>query len=87
MKSICSISLFHLISGELDLALLGKGGCRGAGWQEGGWPKVKGFLSIDECGAKCVGTRGCTAFHTGKTFLDHSLDATWINNPTSSCNV
>jgi len=52
------------IDGELDLALLGKGGCRGAGWQENGWPKVKGFLSIDECGAKCVGTRGCTAFHT-----------------------
>ena len=25
---------------------------------------MKGFLSIDECGAKCVGTRGCTAFHT-----------------------
>lgn len=25
--------------------------------------QVKGFLSVDDCGRSCVGTRGCTAFH------------------------
>ena len=30
-------------SGEIDLALLGKGGCRGGGWAEPGWPKVNLF--------------------------------------------
>ena len=31
------------LEGDIDVALLGKGGCRGGGWQEGGWPKVKGI--------------------------------------------
>jgi len=53
------------LEGDVDVALLGKGGCRGANWQEGGWPKVKGFLSVGECGRLCVATAGCTAFHAG----------------------
>jgi hypothetical protein len=28
------------LEGEVDVALLGKGGCRGRGWQENGWPQV-----------------------------------------------
>merc|ERR1712142_1049584 len=51
------------IEGDVDVSLLGKGGCRGGGWQNKGWPKVKGFASIDDCGRMCVGTKGCTAFH------------------------
>jgi len=51
------------IEGDIDIALLGKGGCRGGGWQNKGWPKVKGFATIDDCGRMCVGTKGCTAFH------------------------
>jgi len=51
------------IEGDVDINLLGKGGCRGGGWQSKEWPKVKGFLSVDDCGRSCVGTRGCTAFH------------------------
>jgi len=51
------------LEGDLDVALLGKGGCRGAGWQEQGWPKIKGFISLDQCGKECVKTEGCTAFH------------------------
>merc|ERR1719450_2086444 len=46
------------IEGDVDVSLLGKGGCRG-----GGWPKVKGFATIDDCGRMCVRTKGCTAFH------------------------
>jgi len=54
------------LEGDVDVALLGKGGCRGAGWQDrDGWPKVKGFLSVDDCGRVCVSTQGCTAFHAG----------------------
>ena len=53
------------LDGDNDVALLGKGGCRGVGWQENGWPKVKGFVSLDECGSLCVATKGCTAFHVG----------------------
>jgi len=52
------------IEGDIDVALLGKGGCRGGGWQEAGWPKVKGYVSVDACGSMCVSTKGCTAFHT-----------------------
>merc|ERR1711892_1388782 len=51
------------IEGDVDIALLGKGGCRGGGWQNKGWPKVKGFATIDDCGRMCVGTKGCSAFH------------------------
>ena len=51
------------IEGDVDINLLGKGGCRGGGWQSKDWPKVKGFTSIDNCGKLCVGTKGCTAFH------------------------
>ena len=36
--------------GDIDVALLGKGGCRGGGWQENNWPKTKGFASVDDCG-------------------------------------
>merc|ERR1719334_1291181 len=52
------------IEGDVDVSLLGKGGCRGGGWQNKGWPKVKGFATIDDCGRMCVGTKGCSAFHS-----------------------
>lgn len=51
------------IEGDVDISLLGKGGCRGGGWQSKDWPKVKGFTTIDNCGRQCVATKGCTAFH------------------------
>ncbi len=38
--------LNQIYSGELDLALLGTGGCRGGGWAEPGWPKVNDFCLI-----------------------------------------
>ena len=38
--------LNQIYSGELDLALLGTGGCRGGGWAEPGWPKVKDIYLI-----------------------------------------
>merc|ERR1712242_293883 len=51
------------MGGDVDIALLGKGGCRGGGWQSKEWPKVKGFTSVDNCGRLCVSTKGCSAFH------------------------
>merc|ERR1712088_128032 len=51
------------LEGDVDIALLGKGGCRGGGWQDKDWPQLKGFLSLDNCGKECVKTDGCTAFH------------------------
>ena len=51
------------LEGDIDIALLGKGGCRGAGWQDKDWPQLKGFQSLDKCGKECVKTDGCTAFH------------------------
>jgi hypothetical protein len=33
------------LEGEVDVALLGKGGCRGRGWQENGWPQVRAVKS------------------------------------------
>ena len=51
------------IEGDVDISLLGKGGCRGGGWQSPEWPKVKGFTTIDNCGRFCVATKGCSAFH------------------------
>ena len=51
------------IEGDVDISLLGKGGCRGGGWQSKEWPKVKGFATIDDCGRMCVATKGCSAFH------------------------
>ena len=52
------------IEGDVDINLLGKGGCRGGGWQSKDWPKVRGFTTVDNCGRLCVSTRGCTAFHS-----------------------
>merc|ERR1711990_36467 len=52
------------IEGDVDISLLGKGGCRGGGWQSKDWPKVKGFPTVDNCGRLCVSTKGCTAFHS-----------------------
>ena len=51
------------LEGDVDIALLGKGGCRGGGWQDKDWPQTKGFISLDNCGRECVKTDGCTAFH------------------------
>jgi len=50
--------------GDIDIALLGKGGCRGSGWQENNWPKSKGLLSVEDCGRVCTQIKGCTAFHS-----------------------
>eukprot|EP00095_Tigriopus_kingsejongensis_P011320 maker-scaffold1444_size41037-snap-gene-0.7 protein:Tk11320 transcript:maker-scaffold1444_size41037-snap-gene-0.7-mRNA-1 annotation:"sarcalumenin isoform x2" len=43
--------------------LLGKGACRGSGWQDRGWPKLRGSKTLEECGKICLSTQGCTAFH------------------------
>ena len=51
------------IEGDVDISLLGKGGCRGGGWQSKDWPKVKGFATIDDCGRMCVATKSCSSFH------------------------
>ncbi|TRY73635.1 hypothetical protein TCAL_03348 [Tigriopus californicus] len=45
------------------ISLLGKGACRGSGWQEGRWPILKGPQSVDSCGKVCLATQGCTGFH------------------------
>ena len=61
-RSACSNYCID-IEGDVDISLLGKGGCRGGGWQSPEWPKVKGFTTIDNCGRLCVATKGCSAFH------------------------
>ena len=57
---------FKLLSpkaGDSNLALLiGKGACRGDGWQDGGWPILKGKLTLDQCGNACLKHGECTAF-------------------------
>jgi hypothetical protein len=46
-----------------DTKDLGKGLCRGQGWQDGEqWPKDKGRRTLKECHVGCKQTRGCTAF-------------------------
>ena len=55
------------LEGDIDVALLGKGGCRGGGWQDKDWPKMKGFISLDDCGRECVRSDGCTAFHAASS--------------------
>ena len=62
------------LDGDVEIALLGKGACRGSGWQNDalGWPKVKGVLpGVEECGRACATSRGgCTAFHVTKKSKD-----------------
>ena len=42
--------------------LLGKGACRGAGWQDGQWPLAKGRKTLGECADICKKSAGCVAF-------------------------
>ena len=51
----------------LDCALLGPGGCRGQGWDNGEWPiLVKGQKSLNDCCKECTKKKGCSGFHIGK---------------------
>merc|ERR1712018_950493 len=50
-----------------DCALLGPGGCRGQGWDNGEWPiLVKGPRSLSDCCKECTKKKGCSGFHIGK---------------------
>ena len=50
-----------------DCALLGPGGCRGQGWDNGEWPiLVKGQRSLNDCCKECTRKKGCSGFHIGK---------------------
>ena len=53
------ISIFH-ISEKVEL--LGKGACRGKGWQDGQWPLAKGRQTLGKCADLCKKTAGCVAF-------------------------
>lgn len=39
-----------------------RGSCRGSGWDQGGWPKYGGRLTLNQALALCESTPGCTAF-------------------------
>ena len=45
--------------------LLGKGMCRGDGWQTEPWPLVRGRKTQEECFESCKNRKGCTAFEIG----------------------
>merc|ERR1712018_384195 len=50
-----------------DCPLLGPGGCRGQGWDNGEWPiLVKGSRSLSDCCKECTKKKGCSGFHIGK---------------------
>merc|ERR1712203_131787 len=50
-----------------DCALLGPGGCRGQGWDNGEWPiLVKRPRSLSDCCKECTKKKGCSGFHIGK---------------------
>ena len=44
------------------VSLLGRGACRGPGWQDGQWPLARGRTSLQECAQHCKTTPGCVAF-------------------------
>ena len=44
---------------------LGKGMCRGEGWQNEPWPIVRGKKTLEECFEVCKAKQGCTAFELG----------------------
>ena len=47
--------------------MVGPGGCRGQGWDNGEWPILqKGPKTQDECCTECSKKKGCTSFHIGK---------------------
>ena len=59
--------LFGTITLFSDCALLGPGGCRGHGWDNGEWPiLVKGPRSLSDCCKECTKKKGCSGFHIGK---------------------
>merc|ERR1712088_911874 len=57
---VCLLS--KATTGSDDIELLGKGACRGAGWQDGIWPVDQGRKTTKECAAVCKDTKGCVAF-------------------------
>ena len=61
------ITLIILICKISDCALVGTGGCRGQGWDNGEWPiLLKGQKSLSECCKECTKKLGCSSFHIGK---------------------
>merc|ERR1712106_852530 len=45
-----------------NVELLGKGACRGKGWQDGQWPLAKGRQTLGDCADSCKKATGCVAF-------------------------
>ena len=61
------MTLIILICKLSDCALVGTGGCRGQGWDNGEWPiLLKGQKSLSECCKECTKKLGCSSFHIGK---------------------
>ena len=58
--SFKSIYKIKLISENVEL--LGKGACRGIGWQDGQWPLAQGRKTLGDCADSCKMSAGCVAF-------------------------
>lgn len=52
---------------------VGEGACRGPGWQDNNWPKVKGPQTLQDCANACKKKKGCSSFELSSSATGSGL--------------